>query len=415
MSNIKHPELADEGKRRIEWAELHMPVLRSIGKYFGKKKPLKGLRVGMCLHVEPKTCVLALTLKKAGAEVAIAGCNPLSTQDGAASALSKMGVEVFAWNGQTEAEYFANIHSVLDIQPNVLIDDGADMIITLHKDRPELISGILGGCEETTTGVIRLKAMEKEGALAFPVIAVNDALTKHMFDNRYGTGQSTVDGILRATNLSIAGKTVVVAGYGWCGRGIAMRMKGMGADVIITEVEPVRALEARMDGYRVMKMIEAVPQADMLITATGNKWIIGKAELDSIKNGCILANAGHFNVEVDTTALEEASGRHYSARELVEAYELKSGKTVFLLAEGRLVNLAAGQGHPAEIMDMSFALQAMSAEYIVKEKKQLKPKVYPVPDALDRSIAQLKLKAMGIEIDQMTDAQRKYAQSWILE
>jgi len=415
MSSVKHVETADEGKRRIEWAELHMPVLRSIGNYFSKKKPLKGLRIGMCLHVEPKTCVLALTLKKAGAEVAIAGCNPLSTQDSAAAALSKMGVEVFAWNGQTEAEYFANIHSVLDIQPNVLIDDGADMIITLHKDRPELISGILGGCEETTTGVIRLKAMEKDGALAFPVVAVNDALTKHMFDNRYGTGQSTLDGILKATNLSIAGKTVVVAGYGWCGKGVSMRMDGMGAEVIITEVDAIRALEARMDGYRVMKMMEAVTQADILVTATGNKWIVGKAEFEGIKNGCILANAGHFNVEIDTVALEEASTKHYPAKELVEAYELKNGKTVFLLAEGRLVNLAAGQGHPAEVMDMSFALQAMSAEYIVKEKKQLKPKVYGVPEALDHSIAQLKLKAMGIEIDQMTDTQKKYSQSWILD
>ncbi len=415
MSNIKHPELADEGKRRIEWAELHMPVLHSIGKYFGKKKPLKGLKVGMCLHVEPKTCVLALTLKKAGAEVAIAGCNPLSTQDSAAAALSQMGVEVFAWHGQTEAEYFAAIHSVLDTQPNILIDDGADMIITLHKDRPELLPGIYGGCEETTTGVIRLKAMEKDGALTFPVIAVNEAQTKHMFDNRYGTGQSTIDGILRATNLSIAGKTAVVAGYGWCGRGIAMRLKGMGAEVIVTEVDAIRALEARMDGYRVMKMIEAVPQADFLVTATGNKSIIGKAEFDNMKNGCILANAGHFNVEIDTSALEALSKDRYQARELVEGFELKNGKTVFLLAEGRLVNLVAGQGHPAEIMDMSFAVQAMSAEYIVKEKKQLKPKIYPVPEALDYSIAKLKLKAMHIEIDEMSDAQKKYADSWLLD
>jgi len=412
MSKVKHTELSEQGKERIAWVSEHMPVLRGIGEWFEKKKPLKGLNVGMCLHVEPKTCVLALTLKKAGADVAIAGCNPLSTQDDAASALSKMGVEVFAWHGQNEEEYSENINKVIDSKPNILIDDGADVIAMLHEKRTDALPELIGACEETTTGISRIKAMEKDGVLTFPVMAVNEAYTKHMFDNRYGTGQSVIDGILKATNLSLAGKTATVAGYGWCGKGVAARLSGMGCNIIVTELDSIKALEAKMDGYRVMKIEKALEESDIVVTVTGNKHVIGKGHISHIKNGAILANAGHFDIEIDKQALAKESVRQRQAKDEVEAYELKNGRKVYLLSQGRLVNLAAGQGHPAEIMDMSFAVQAMSAEYLSKERNALKPKVYPIPIEIDRAIADLKLKAMGVEIDELTNDQAQYLKSW---
>ena len=415
MSKVKHSELAEQGKQRIEWVAEHMPVLRGIGEWFKEKKPLDGLNVGMCLHVEPKTCVLALTLKKAGANVTIAGCNPLSTQDDAASALSKMGVEVYAWYGQTDEEYFENVKAVIDSKPNIIIDDGADVIAMLHEKRTDALSDVIGACEETTTGIHRIKAMERDGVLTFPVMAVNEAQTKHMFDNRYGTGQSVIDGILKATNLCLAGKTATVVGYGWCGKGVALRFNGMGCNVIVTEVDSIKALEAKMDGFRVMELEKALEESDIVVTVTGNKHVIAKEHIEHLKNGCILANAGHFDIEIDKLALTDYSLKTSKVKDEIERYELKNGRKIYLLSQGRLVNLAAGQGHPAEIMDLSFAVQAMSAEYIAREKTELKPNVYPIPVEIDTAIADLKLKAMGIEIDKLTNEQAIYLKSWKMD
>ena len=412
--HVKDLSLADEGKKRIEWAEMDMPVLRKeIRERFIKEQPLKGIRVGACLHVTTETANLMRTLKEGGAEVYLCASNPLSTQDDVAAALVKhYGIPVFAIKGEDEETYYMHIEEVLKRRPHITMDDGADLISTLHKKHPELLPEVIGGTEETTTGVIRLRAMAKSGALAFPVIAVNEALTKHLFDNRYGTGQSTIDGILRATNRLLAGSTFVVAGYGWCGKGVAMRAKGMGADVIVTEVDPIKAIEARMDGFRVMPMIEAAKEGDFFCTVTGNIHVIREEHFKVMKDGAIVCNSGHFNVEIDIPALERLAVKKRRIRPFVDEYTLADGRRIYLLAEGRLVNLAAAEGHPASVMDMSFANQALSAEYLVKEGKNLKPDVYTVPEEIDRKVAELKLKAMGIEIDQLTPEQIEYLNSW---
>ncbi len=407
---VKNIKLAEKGELKIEWARDHMPVLMRIKEKFAKEKPLKGVAVGFALHVTKETAVLVETLIAGGAKVAITGCNPLSTQDDVAAALAKKSVNVYAWRGETTKEYYDNINKVLDHRPQITIDDGADLIFMIHKKRRELLKNVKGGCEETTTGIIRLRAMEKDGALKYPVMATNDANTKHLFDNRYGTGQSTIDGILRATSVLFAGKNVVVSGYGWCGRGIAMRAKGMGSNVIITEVEPVRALEAVMDGYRVMSMEEASKVGDIFVTATGDKTIITEKHFRNMKNGAIVANSGHFNVEVDIPALEKLSRSKKTIRDNVEKYTLKDGRVIYLLAEGRLVNLAAAEGHPSEVMDMSFANQAMACKYVNEHK--LKPGVYPIPREIDDLVARMKLETMGIKIDNLTSEQKNYLKSW---
>lgn len=388
-----------------------MPVLNLIRERFKEEKPFKGITIGMALHLEAKTAVLAETLMEGGAEIAITGCNPLSTQDDVAAACAKKGMHVYAWRGETVEEYYENLNKVLDHKPDIVIDDGCDLIFLLHTKRTELLDNIMGGCEETTTGIIRLKAMEKEGALKFPVMDVNDAYTKHLFDNRYGTGQSALDGILRATNLLIAGKTVVVAGYGWCGRGVAMRAKGLGAEVVVTEVNPIRALEARMDGFRVMKMEKAAEIGDIFITTTGCKDVIRKEHILKMRNGAILANAGHFDNEINKKHLEELAKSIKEVRNCVTEYDL-GNKKIYLLGEGRLVNLACADGHPCEVMDMSFANQALAAEYILKNHEKLEPRVYNIPYEQDLMIASLKLKAMGIEIDELTKEQKKYLEDW---
>ncbi|MEK6987814.1 MAG: adenosylhomocysteinase [Candidatus Thermoplasmatota archaeon] len=406
-------ELAERGARRLEWARDHMPVLAAIRDELKRTRVLKGLRIGMALHTEAKTGVLALTLREAGAQVRLASCNPLSTDDSVAAALAEVhGLDVYARKWQTTEEYYENLHKVLDLKPDLVVDDGADLIFLLHTKRRELLDNVLGGNEETTTGVIRLRAMEKEGKLAFPVIDVNDADMKHLFDNRYGTGQSTFDGIMNATNLLIAGKTFVIAGYGWCGRGIAMRAKGMGARVVVTEVDPVKAIEAAMDGYEVMPMAKAARIADFIVSATGVKDIVTEKHVPALKDGVVLANAGHFNNEISKTDLDKAAKGKRRVRELVEEYTLPGGKRAYLLAEGRLVNLAAGQGHPVEIMDMSFAIQAVSAAHLAEHAKGMKPKVHPVPPPLDEKVARLKLRTMGIRIDSLSLDQKKYLASW---
>ena len=412
--HVKDLSLAEEGKKRIEWAEMDMPVLRKeIRDRFLKEKPLKGIRIGACLHVTTETANLMRTLKEGGAEVYLCASNPLSTQDDVAAALVKYyDIPVFAIKGEDEETYYSHIEEVLKRKPQVTMDDGADLISTLHLKHPELIGQVIGGTEETTTGVIRLRAMAKKGELKFPVVAVNEALTKHLFDNRYGTGQSTIDGILRATNRLIAGLVFVVAGYGWCGKGVAMRAKGMGADVIVTEVDPIKALEARMDGFRVMPMAEAAKLGDIFCTVTGNIHVIREEHFKVMKDGAIVCNSGHFNVEIDIPALERLSVKKERVRPFVDEYLLEDGRRIYLLAEGRLVNLAAAEGHPASVMDMSFANQALSAEFLVKEGKNLKPEVYVVPEEIDRSVAELKLKAMGIEIDSLTKEQVEYLNSW---
>ncbi len=407
---VKDINLEKSGKNRIEWAEDHMPVLMEIRKEFEKTKPLKNLTVGFALHVTKETAVLVRTLIAGGAKVAIAGCNPLSTQDDVAAALAKEGVNVYAWRGLSTKEYYECINDVLDHEPDITVDDGCDLVTTVHKERQKLIKKIKGGCEETTTGIIRLKAMEKENVLKYPIIAVNNAMTKHLFDNRYGTGQSTIDGILRATSVLFAGKNVVVCGYGWCGRGVAMRARGMGANVIVTEVDPIKALEAVMDGYRVMKMDEAAKIGDIFITVTGDVNIIRKEHIENMKDGAILANSGHFNCEIDIKALESLCKDKKEIRENTVKYTLKNNKKIYLLAEGRLVNLAAAEGHPSEVMDMSFANQALSIKYIAEHK--LNVGVYNVPDEIDKKVAVLKLKTMNIEIDKLTDEQIKYLNSW---
>ncbi len=406
-------ELVEKGVRRLEWARAHMSVLQDIKERLVSEGTLKGVKVGMALHVEAKTGILALTLAEAGAKVRLASCNPLSTDDSVATALKEhYGLETYAKKGESNKEYYANLNSVLDMGPDFVIDDGADLITIIHTERRDLLKKVKGGNEETTTGVVRLRAMAAEGKLEFPVISVNDAHMKFMFDNRYGTGQSTFDGFMNATNLLIAGKHLVVTGYGWCGRGIAMRAKGMGANVIITEVDPVRAIEAKMDGYEVMPMLEAAKLADIIITATGNKDIVRAEHLKVLKDGCVMGNSGHFDNEISKSALEKLAGKPQRVRESVDQYTFKDGRKAYLIAEGRLMNLAAGQGHPVEIMDMSFAIQALSLEHLVKNYKKLEPQVYNVPVELDQLVARTKLKVMGVTIDSLTKEQKKYLEGW---
>jgi len=406
-------ELVERGARRLEWARDHMPVLAAIRDDLKRSKVLKGLRIGMALHTEAKTGVLALSLREAGADVRLASCNPLSTDDSVAAALSEVhGLDVYAKKWQTTKEYYENLHKVLDLEPDLVIDDGADLIFLLHTKRTELLERVRGGNEETTTGVIRLRAMERDGKLRFPVIDVNNAKMKHLFDNRYGTGQSTFDGVMTATNLLVAGKAFVVAGYGWCGRGIATRARGMGARVIVTEVDPVKAIEASMDGFEVLPMAKAARIADFIVSATGCRDVVMSRHFPALKDGVVLANAGHFDNEISTADLEKVAKSKRRVRELVDEYVLPGGKRAYLLAEGRLVNLAAGQGHPVEIMDMSFAIQAAAAAYLAKASRRLKPEVYPVPKDLDDRVARLKLKALGIATDALTKEQKAYLGSW---
>jgi len=410
--HVKDITLAPQGKKKIEWVQRHMPVLEYIKKQFIKEKPFEGITIGSCLHLEPKTINLGLTLQAGGAEVAMTGCNPLSTQDDATAAGADLGLNIYGWREQTTEEYYQTINQVLDHKPDIIIDDGADMIFLVHRERRELLGKIRGACEETTTGIHRLKAMHKDKALEFPVMAVNDAYTKYLFDNRYGTGQSTFDSIMGSTNMLIAGKTVVVCGYGWCGRGIAMRAQGLGANVIITEIDPIRALEARMDGYRVMKIREAVKHSDILITATGNVDIVSGDDFQYMKDGCVMANSGHFNVEINQEDLEGMSTNINNLKPDIDEYIMPDGRKLYLLAEGRLVNLAGerGQGHPAEIMDLSFAMQALSAKYLLDN--DLEVGVYKTLDETDRYVAELKLQAMGIEIDELTPQQEEYLEGW---
>ena len=412
MSKVKDMSLAPEGVRKIEWVQKHMPVLENIKEEYLETQPFKGITIGSCLHLEPKTINLGLTLMAGGAEVAMTGCNPLSTHDDAVAGAVDLGLNVYGWREQDDEEYYQTINMVLDHKPDIIIDDGADMIMVLHNERTELLSHIKGACEETTTGVHRLQAMHADGALKFPVIAVNDAYTKYLFDNRYGTGQSSFDAIMGTTNMVIAGKTVAICGYGWCGRGLALRAAGLGADVIVTEVDPIRALEARMDGYRVMTIREAVKQADLIVTVTGNADIICGDDFKYMKDGCMLANSGHFNVEINRPDLEAISTEVKEVRESIEEFTTKDGRKIYLLADGRLVNLSAarGQGHPAEIMDMSFAVQALSAKYILEN--DLPVGVTKAPDEIDYNVASMKLDAMGIEIDSLTDKQKAYMANW---
>ena len=411
--DIKDSSLAEGGRRRIEWAEREMPVLRLIRERFEKERPLKGLRVSACLHVTSETANLMRTLHAGGADVVLTASNPLSTQDDvAASLVNHFEIPTFAIKGETNAIYYKHITAALDHKPHMTMDDGADLVSTIHKDRRELLPEIVGGTEETTTGVIRLRAMAADGMLNFPVIAVNDAMTKHFFDNRYGTGQSTIDGIVRATNMLLAGKNFVVAGYGWCGRGLAMRARGMGAIVIVTEVDPLKALEAVMDGYQVMPMAEAVKVGDIFVTLTGDINVIDKKHFEGMKDGAIIANSGHFNVEINIPALEEMASAKKLVRPFVDQYDMPDGRRIHILGEGRLINLAAAEGHPASVMDMSFANQALSAEYMLKNAANLEKKVYSVPEDIDAEIARLKLNGMGILIDKLTDEQVKYLNSW---
>jgi len=413
MSNykVKDLNLAEKGNLLIEWASRHMPVLSQIKKRFEKEKPLEDLRIGACLHVTKETAVLVEALRAGGAEVALCGSNPLSTQDEVAAALAKSGIHVYAWRGESTEEYYWCVNQVIDHEPVITLDDGADLVSTIHSSRREALRRLMGGTEETTTGVIRLRAMAKEGKLKYPIIAVNDAYTKYLFDNRYGTGQSTIDGILRATNVLLAGKNFVVCGYGWCGRGLAMRAKGMGAKVIVTEVDPLRALEAVMDGFQVMPLMEAAEKGDIFVTTTGNIHVIRKEHMLKMKDGAIIGNSGHFNVEINIPELEAISVSKRTVRPNLEEYALKNGRRIYLLAEGRLVNLASAEGHPSEVMDMSFSNQALCVEYIAKNPS-LKPQVYPVPREIDELVARLKLKGLGIKIDQMTEEQKNYLSSW---
>jgi adenosylhomocysteinase len=413
--DVKDMSLAEQGLARIRWAEGQMPVLRGMREQFARDKPLAGIRLGACLHVTTETANLMVTLKAAGASIALCASNPLSTQDDVAAALAgEYGIPTFAIKGEDEATYYRHIEAVLATRPNITMDDGCDLVNVLHTKHADQLADVLGGTEETTTGVIRLRAMTRDGQLKFPVVAVNEALTKHMFDNRYGTGQSTLDGLIRATNVLLAGRTFVVAGYGWCGRGLASRAHGMGAHVIVTEVDPTRALEALMDGYRVMPLLEAVKQADIVLTVTGDVNVVDRQHFDVMKDGCIVANSGHFNDEINIPALAEMSRGQRVARQFVEEYELKDGRRVYLLADGRLLNLAAAEGHPAAVMDMSFANQALSAVHIAQNYQALAPGVYDVPEAIDKDVARLKLESMGVKIDQLTEEQRRYLASWDL-
>ncbi len=411
--DVKDLQFAEGGRRRIDWAEREMPVLRLIQERFKKERPLKGIRISACLHVTTETANLMKTLQAAGADVVLTASNPLSTQDDvAASLVSHYEIPVYAIKGEDNATYYKHMRAALDHQPHMTMDDGADLVSTLHKERRDLLPNVVGGTEETTTGVIRLRAMAADGALNFPVVAVNDAMTKHLFDNRYGTGQSTVDGIVRATNILLAGKTFVVAGYGWCGRGLAQRARGLGANVIVTEIDPLPALEAVMDGFRVMPMDEAAGIGDIFCTVTGDLNVIDRRHFEVMKDGAIVANSGHFNVEINIPALEEMSVDKRLVRPFVEQFEMKDGRRIYLLGEGRLINLAAAEGHPASVMDMSFANQALSAEYMVKNADKLQKKVYSVPSEIDREIAQLKLEAMGVKLDILSPEQVAYLNSW---
>ncbi len=412
MSEIKNFEKAPEGQRRIEWAGRHMPVMNRLIERYSGNKPFKGVKMAICIHLEAKTAFMARAFQKCGAEVAITGSNPLSTQDAVAAALAEDEMEVYAWHGATDAEYKSHIRKTIDTGPHLIIEDGGDLITMLHRERPSLLSGVIGGAEETTTGLIRLRAMAREGRLAFPVIAVNDAMCKYLFDNRYGTGQSVWDGIMRTTNLLIAGKTVVVSGFGWCGRGVAMRATGLGANVIVTEVEPVHALEAAIEGFRVMPMKEAAALGDIFVTTTGCCKVITAEHIGLLKDGAILSNAGHFDVEIDKTALAGLGQHAGQPRDNIDEYRLDDGRRVYLLGEGRLVNLAAGDGHPAEIMDLSFALQFGAMQYLLSSGKQLPKEVLPLPNKYDRETAAVKLEAMGITIDTLSCTQDQYLRSW---
>jgi adenosylhomocysteinase len=411
--DVKNIELADLGKRRIEWANQSMKVLQLIRKEFIKNQPLKGMRVAACLHVTSETANLMITLRDGGADAVLCASNPLSTQDDVAACLVRdYGIPVYAVKGEDNETYYQHLTAVLDHKPHLTMDDGADLVTMALTKRTDILDGVIGGTEETTTGVIRLRAMAKEGVLRYPIVAVNDADTKHLFDNRYGTGQSTLDGIIRCTNMLLAGSKFVVAGYGWCGRGLAMRAKGLGADVIVTEINPTRALEAVMDGFRAMSMEEAARIGDVFCTVTGNKNVLRREHFEAMKNGAVVANSGHFNVEIDIPALEKMSSSKRTTRPFVEEYSLGDGRHISLLGEGRLINLAAAEGHPASVMDMSFADQALSMEYLVKNAKSLEKRVYPVPDELDKRVAKLKLESMGIKIDRLTTEQEEYLASW---
>jgi adenosylhomocysteinase len=411
--DVKDLSLAARGQARIEWAARDMPVLQLIRERFLREQPLKGLRMAGCLHITTETANLAITLKAGGADLVLCASNPLSTQDDVAAALvSIYEIPTFAIKGEDEQTYYRHIHAALDHRPNLTMDDGCDLVSTLHSARSELLEQVLGGMEETTTGVIRLRSMEKQGVLRYPVLAVNDSDTKHLFDNRYGTGQSTLDGIIRATNLLLAGRTIVVHGYGWCGRGLAARARGMGANVIVTEVDPVRALEAVMEGFRVLPSLEAAAIGDILITVTGNLNVIDRPHLERLKDGAVLANSGHFNDEINIPALEALAVQKRRVRDFVDEYTYADGRRVYLLGEGRLINLAAAEGHPASVMDMSFANQALGAEYMRRHAHELQPRVYTLPPEIDREIAGLKLKAMGVTIDSLTEEQSAYLNSW---
>jgi adenosylhomocysteinase len=413
MLDFRMPGNLERGRQKIEWAQTHMAVLDGIRRRFEVEKPFQGLTISAVLHVEAKTAALALALQAGGAEVHLAAGNPLSTDDDPVAALVDAGIETYAVKGESIAEYNAGIAAMLEADPDIIVDDGADLVALVHTKRKDA-GRVRGSTEETTTGITRLRALEKSGKLLFPAIDVNDAEMKHLFDNRYGTGQSTIDGILSATNLLIAGRVAVVAGYGWCGKGIAARLRGMGADVIVTEIDPVRALEARMDGFRVQRMLDAATHADLIVTVTGSTGVVGAEHFRVIKDGCILANSGHFDVEVSRTDLEGVAISHRSVRPHVDEYAFADGRKIYLLGEGRLVNLAAGQGHPVEIMDLSFSLQALSAEHIAKHGRSMSPKVHAVPTELDREVARAALAPFGIQIDERTDAQREYAASWEL-
>ncbi|MEK7575347.1 MAG: adenosylhomocysteinase [Patescibacteria group bacterium] len=411
--DIKDINLAPKGKLRVEWAERDMPVLRQIRTRFKKEKPLKGITLAACLHVTTETANLAITLKEGGANVFLCASNPLSTQDDVAASLVKdFGIPTFAIKGEDSATYFKHINAVLDVNPTLTMDDGADLVSELHKNRTKQLKSIVCGTEETTTGVIRLKSLAEAGKLKFPILAVNEAMTKHFFDNRYGTGQSTIDGIIRATNRLVAGSNFVVAGYGWCGRGLASRAHGLGAHVIVTEIDPVKALEANMDGFQVMPMREAAKIADFICTVTGNRSVVGAKEFAVMKDGCIISNSGHFDVELDLKALAKMAKSRRPIRDFVEEFVLASGARVYVLGEGRLVNLASAEGHPASVMDMSFANQALGAEYMLKNAKTFKPQVYVIPEVVDREIAALKLASLGVTIDTLTAEQKKYLGSW---
>lgn len=410
--DIKDPSLAESGRQRIAWAGQQMPVVKQIGDRLAKEQPLKGIRISACLHITSETANLALALQAGGADTVLCASNPLSTQDDVAAALVEYGIPVNAIKGEDDATYYKHINTALDNKPQLTVDDGADLVAIIHTKRSDLIADVIGGTEETTTGIIRLRSLERKGGLRYPIIAVNDAQTKYLFDNRYGTGQSTIDGITRATNILWAGKNVVICGYGWCGHGIALRAKGLGAQVIVTEVAPIRALEAIMDGYRVMPLMEAAKIGDIFITIAGDKNVIDKAHLQAMKDGAILANSGHFNAEINIPALENLSRSKQRIRPFMDEYTLNDGRRLYLLGEGRLINLAAAEGHPANVMDMSFANQALSLEYIVKNKDKLELKVYPVPEEIDKQVARLKLDSMGIKIDSLTPEQEKYLTSW---